>query len=112
MVPHSVFASAGGAAQTAPQSEPEADVPVPSQGGDALPVDLPDEVDARVPEFRSRRKAKSLPALRPVGYLNALDPSWCRRLAWADWMSGFRWGVVATLGGVCLFAVVALQVLK
>lgn len=29
-------------------------------------VDLPDEPDARVPEFKSRRKAAMLPPIRPA----------------------------------------------
>lgn len=78
----------------------------------ALPPDLPDDIEARVPEFRSRRKAELLPPLRPSVTSNELDPTWCKALARADWQAGFRWGVVACGGGLTLFAIVAARVLQ
>lgn len=66
------------------------------------PPDLPDEVPNVVPVFVSRRKAEQLPSLRPAPSSNAFDQSWCRRLARADWQAGFRWGVLATVGGLCV----------
>jgi hypothetical protein len=112
MVPNIRFGSVGATARTAPQPEPADSFSVPSQDREPLPLDLPDEVEAVVPEFRSRRKAELLPPLRPAAASNALDPSWCKRLAWADWQAGFRWGVAATIGGLCLVAALAVQVLK
>lgn len=77
-----------------------------------LPPDLPDEVQAVVPEFRSCRKADALPALRPAPRSNELDPTWCKALARADWHRGFRWGVVATVGGLCLTLIVIVELAK
>jgi len=106
-----VVGGAGGVAQTAPQPEPATSCDVPSRGRE-LPPDLPDEIDGVVPEFRSRRKAELLPPIRPAEPSNALDPTWCKRLAWADWLAGFRWGVVSAVGGTCLFLALAVGMLK
>lgn len=80
------------------------------------PPDLPDDPVDVMPVFTSRRKAEKLPSLRPAQPSKALDTGvergFCRGLARADWHSGFRWGVVATVGGVCLLAALALTVLK
>lgn len=120
MVPQQVFVSAGFDAKDAPKPEPGNFSPVPSQEREAgpsiwdnrLPPDLPDEVQAVVPEFKSRRKAETLPNLRPAPRSNELDPSWCRALARADWHRGFRWGVVATVGGLCLALIVIVVLAK
>jgi hypothetical protein len=112
MIPHVHFGSVGTAAQPATQPEPVDFSGVPSQDREPLPLDLPDELEAVVPEFRSRRKAELLPPLQAPAPSKTLDPSWCKRLAWADWQAGFRWGVAATVGGLCLFAALAVQVLK
>lgn len=112
MIPHVHFGSVRTAAQPATQQEPVEFCGVPSQDREPLPLDLPDELEAVVPEFRFRRKAELLPPLRPAAPSNALDATWCKRLAWADWQAGFRWGVAATVGGLCLVAALAVQVLK
>jgi hypothetical protein len=103
---------AGGFVQNAPQPEPAASFAVPSRMRE-LPPDLPDDVQAAVvPEFRSLRKAELLPPIRPQAQSNPLDAGWCRKLAAADWLAGFRWGVVATVGGTCLFWALAVGMLK
>jgi hypothetical protein len=74
------------------------------------PPDLPDEVANARPVFLSRRKAEQLPPLRVAAPSNGLEPGhdrgfdrgFDRGLARADWQSGFRWGVAATIGGLCL----------
>lgn len=84
------------------------------------PPDLPDDPPNVVPVFVSRRKAEKLPSLRPdTGSRlprevtsNGFDQGWCRRLARADWQAGFRWGVAATVGGLCLVGALAVSVLK
>lgn len=106
-----IFGSAASPARTAMIAEPGAGVPVPSRARE-LPVDLPDEVTAVVPEFRSRRKAELLPPLRPALQSNAFDPTWCKRLARADWQSGFRWGVAAAVCGLCLVVLLALALMQ
>lgn len=37
------------------------------------PIDLPDDIEGRVPGFRSRRKAELLPPLRPAVASNGFD---------------------------------------
>ena len=80
------------------------------------PPDLPVEPANVMPVFTSRRKAEKLPSLRPAVQSKGLDTGvergFCRRLARADWHRGFRWGVIATLGGVCLVAPLAVGWLK
>lgn len=76
------------------------------------PLDLPDDPPNVLPVFVSRRKAEALPSLRPTVQSNGFDQSWCRRLARADWQAGFRWGVAATVGGLCLVGALAVAVLK
>lgn len=70
-----------------------------------LPPDLPDE-PAAPPVFTTRRKAEALPSLRPPVRSKEFDRwadlGWCRALARADWQAGFRWGIAATAGGLCL----------
>ena len=112
MVPHIRFGAVGTSVQTAPQPEPADSGEVPSRMRE-LPPDLLDDVQgAVVPEFRSRRKAELLPPIRPAVQSNGLEAGWCRKLARADWQSGFRWGVAAAVGGLALFAVVAVRVLQ
>lgn len=78
------------------------------------PPDLPDDPVDLMPVFTSRRKAEKLPSLRPAPQSKGLDADrgFCRALARADWHRGFRWGVVATLGGACLVAALAVGWLK
>jgi len=84
----------------------------PTSAANRAPIDVPDDFPGVVPKFVSRRKAEVLPKLRPVEAAKGFDPSWCRRLAWADWMAGFRWGVVATVGGACLVLALAVGMPK
>lgn len=111
MVPHIRFGAVGIPAQPAPQPEQGDSDIVPSPSRD-LPPDLPDEPVAPKLTFTSRRKAELLPPIRPAAASNEFDPTWCRKLARADWQAGFRWGVVAAVGGLALFAIVAAQVLR
>lgn len=106
------FGSGGGGVEPAPKPEPTRSGDVSSQGRDLLPPDLPDEVDGVVPEFRSRRKAELLPPVRPAPRSKALDPTWCKPLAHADWQAGFRWGVTAAVGGMSLMVALAVGMLK
>ena len=107
-----ILGGAGGFARSAPEPEPAAFGDVPSQKREVLPLDLRDEIDAVVPEFWSRRKAELLPPLRAAEPSKALDTTWCKALARADWQSGFRWGVGATVGGLCLIVTLAVGMLK
>lgn len=95
-----------------------------------LPVDEPDEIIGGVPFFTSRRKAEDLPRIKPEmtgsarGYgvtprrataskeLEPKAPRGVRVVALDGWQSGFRWGVVATVGGVCLMVALAVGMLK
>lgn len=77
-----------------------------------LPPDHPDVHSDGALVFTTRRKAERLPSLRPAVQSSAFDPTWCRGLARADWQAGFRWGILASVGGACLAAVVAVAVLK
>lgn len=88
MVPHMTFGSGGGGVEPAPKPEPTRSGDVSSQGRDLLPP------------------------VRPAPRSNALDPTWCRPLDRADWQAGFRWGVTATVGGMCLMVALAVGMLK
>ena len=76
------------------------------------PPDLPEDPVDVMPVFTTRRKAEALPPLRPAVSSNALDRGWCRQLALADWQAGFRWGLVATIAGLCIVITLAVGMLK
>ena len=72
-----------------------------------LPPDLPDDPSGAVPVFNTRRKAEALPSLRPAAVSNRLETASDRGADQrrAGWHSGFRWGLVAAVGGLCLLIV-------
>ncbi len=55
----------------------------------SAPVDLPDDFPGVVPVFVSRRKADSLPVLRPVAETKGFD--------WSAWRRGFVQGILTIL---------------
>lgn len=80
-----------------------------------IPPDLPDDPVDVMPVFTTRRKAEALPPVRPAVASKELEPKaprGVRVVALDGWQSGFRWGVVATVGGVCLMVALAVGMLK
>jgi anti-sigma-K factor RskA len=80
----------------------------------ALPPDLPDDPVDAMPVFTSRRKAEALPPLRPAAVSNRLDAATERGADQrrAGWHSGFRWGLIAAVGGTCLVITLAVGMRK
>lgn len=73
------------------------------------PPDLPDDPVDVMPVFTKRRKAELLPPLRPAALSNRLEAAVERgpNLVRSAWHSGFRWGVVASVGGFCIIVTLA-----
>lgn len=79
-----------------------------------LPPDMPDDPVDVMPVFTTRRKAEALPPLRAAAVSNRLEAAGDRGADQrrAGWYSGFRWGLLAAIGGTCLMITLAVGMRK